>query len=451
MNIRILGTGMAGFGAVHQLRQAGFEENLVMYDKNPYIGGHTASFETEDGFIFDDGPHISFTDDERLQELLASNINYEYETLKATVNNYWQGYWIKHPAQCNLHGLPSELIVDVIEDFVTAKHKTINQIENYKEWLYAKFGKTFAETFPMVYGKKYHTVDAENMDIDWLGPRLYQPELQEVLRGALEPSTPDVHYVDKFRYPTNHGFVHYLQKFTELADIQLNHQVTGIDAKNKLIHFGNEQTVDYDEVISSIPLPELVTRIIKDVPADIVEAGKKLACSSCIIVNIGIDRDDFTEAVWSYFYDPEIVFTRLSFPHMMSLNNVPPGCGSIQAEIYFSDKYRSVDRKPEDCIEPVISDLKKCGLINEEDNILHTSTLFIKYANIIFDLDRQAALKEVHGFLDDIGIRYCGRYGDWGYQWTDQAFKSGEDAAQKVVEFQKATNGKAFISNHQIG
>ncbi|MDR8390235.1 NAD(P)-binding protein [Aliifodinibius sp. S!AR15-10] len=435
--IRILGTGMAGFGAAYRLRQEGFEDEITMYDKNSYFGGHTASFETDDGFIFDDGPHISFTDDERLQKLLAENIDHEYETLKATVNNYWRGHWIKHPAQCNLHGLPSDLIVKVIEDFIEAKHKTNGNIKNYKEWLYAKFGKKFAETFPMVYGKKYHTVEAENMDIDWLGPRLYQPELEEVLKGALEPSTPDVHYVDKFRYPTNHGFVHYLEKFKQLADIKLDHKVTSIEAQKRLIHFDNGKTVEYDEVISSIPLPEMITKIIEDVPNDVLEAGEKLACTSCIMVNIGIDNNDFTEAVWSYFYDTDIIFTRLSFPHLMSPNNVPPGCGSIQAEIYFSDKYRPVDRKLEDCVEPVIADLKRCGLIKEEDKILHKSTLFTKYANVIFDLDRQEALKIVHGYLDDIGIRYCGRYGDWGYQWTDQAFKSGEEAAQGMLDLAK--------------
>lgn len=440
MKLRILGTGMAGFGAMHRLRQEGFSQEIPMYDKNAYYGGHTASFKSNDGFIFDDGPHISFTDDERLQDLLAKNVDQEYETLKATVNNYWKGYWIKHPAQCNLHGLPSDVVVDVIDDFIKAKHKSNDNITNYKEWLYAKFGETFAETFPMVYGKKYHTVDAEKMDIDWLGPRLYQPELQEVLKGALEPSTPDVHYVDKFRYPTNDGFVHYLDKFTEQARIKLNHKVTSIDAKKRLINFDNGKTVEYDEVISSIPLPELVTNIIKDVPDDVAKAGEQLACTSCIIVNVGVDRDDFTEAVWSYFYDPEIIFTRLSFPHLMSPNNVPMGCGSIQAEIYFSPKYRPVDRTPEECVEPVIADLKRCRLINENDSILHTSTLFIKYANVIFDLDRQQALDTVHGYLDDIGIRYCGRYGDWGYMWTDEAFRSGEEAAQKMVDSYKTSN-----------
>jgi hypothetical protein len=60
--------------------------------------------------------------------------------------------------------------------------------------------------------------------------------------------------------------------------------------------------------------------------------------------------------------------------------------------------------------------------------------MLLRYANVIFDLDRAAALKTVHGYLDDLGVAYCGRYGDWGYMWTDESFKSGENAAQKVLD-----------------
>jgi hypothetical protein len=60
--------------------------------------------------------------------------------------------------------------------------------------------------------------------------------------------------------------------------------------------------------------------------------------------------------------------------------------------------------------------------------------MMLKYANIIFDLERASALATVHGFLDDIGVCYAGRYGEWGYLWTDEAFKSGENAAQKALD-----------------
>ena len=173
--------------------------------------------------------------------------------------------------------------------------------------------------------------------------------------------------------------------------------------------------------------------MITGAPEHVVEASQKLACTTCIIINIGLNRNDISETHWQYFYEQDIFFTRLFFPHMLSPNNAPPEAGSIQAEVYFSKKYRPLGRSPQACIEPVISDLKRCNLITDEDKILLTNAMDITYANIIFDLDRANALATVHGYLDDLGVSYCGRYGEWGYLWTDESFISGENAAQKVL------------------
>jgi protoporphyrinogen oxidase len=123
---------------------------------------------------------------------------------------------------------------------------------------------------------------------------------------------------------------------------------------------------------------------------------------------------------------------------MLSKNNAPPGTGSIQAEVYFSEKYRPFTGAPENWIEPVLRDLRRCGLVREEDQILSRKAMLLRYANVIFDLDRAEALKTVHGYLDEIGIAYCGRYGDWGYMWTDESFKSGELAAERALSVQLA-------------
>jgi GDSL-like lipase/acylhydrolase family protein len=88
----------------------------------------------------------------------------------------------------------------------------------------------------------------------------------------------------------------------------------------------------------------------------------------------------------------------------------------------------------EECISPVIDDLKKCGILLEDDKIIFQDAKIIPYANVIFDLDRATALATVQGYLDDIGIIYCGRYGEWGYHWTDEAFVSGENAARKILD-----------------
>jgi hypothetical protein len=75
----------------------------------------------------------------------------------------------------------------------------------------------------------------------------------------------------------------------------------------------------------------------------------------------------------------------------------------------------------------------RVGILRETDRILFRNTMHLRYANVIFDLERADAVKTVHGYLDDLGIAYCGRYGDWLYIWTDESFLSGERAAQQVL------------------
>ncbi len=427
----VIGSGMAAVGAAHRLQAEGVRPTL--YDKSPYPGGHTATFRHPSGFLFDDGPHISFTKNERLQALFADNIHQQFEVIQARVNNYWRGLWIKHPAQCNLYGLPPELVSRILEDFVANQDADIEEVANYREWLVASYGQTFAETFPCEYGLKYHTTTPENMTTDWLGPRLYRPALDEVLRGALEAATDDVHYVDHFRYPSQNGFVSYVEPFYRHCRLELSHEVVRIDPGRHRLEFAGGKSVDYEHLISSIPLPSLISRI-ESAPPDVVEAASRLAATTCVTVNVGIGRPDISEAHWTYFYDRDVFFTRLSFPHMVSPGNAPPGTGSIQAEVYYSDKYRPLDRRPEECVEPVLADLRRCGLIREDDKILMTEARVAPFANVIFDLDRPAALDAVHGYLDEVGVHYCGRYGEWGYHWTDESFESGERAAQRALD-----------------
>lgn len=422
---------MAGCGAAH--RAAELKVPTVMYDMKNHYGGHTASFSFDNGFTIDEGPHVSFTKNNRVKELLAECVAGDFTEHKTKVNNHWKGHWIKHPAQINLHGLPTDLVAACIKDFVEAGNREHGPISNYEEWLLAAFGETFARTFPMEYTKKYHTTEAANMDVDWLGPRLYRPTLEEVLTGALSPKTDDVHYIGEFRYPRVGGFASYLKPFIEKTELKLGHKMIGIDPVEKTLSFENGVTEAYDLLVSSVPLPELVPTIA-GVPDDVQRAAQRLACSHVVIVTIGVDRADLIDAHWTYFYDEDFFFTRLSTPHLQSSKNVPDGCGSIQAECYYSDKYRPLDRSPEDCIEPVIGDLHRCGLLKEDDEILFKHVMDIPYANVIFDLERRSALETVHGYLDDIGIRYCGRYGEWVYTWTDQAFLSGERGAQRALD-----------------
>lgn len=430
--IAVLGTGMAGLGAGSVLERASVP--FVCYDKNSYLGGHTRSFRYDSGFVFDEGGHISFTKHDHVRDVLADNIRGKYEERSLRIDNYWRGRRIPHPVQCNLRGLPADLVVNVIRDFVAAQSGVMKAGQTYAEWLYNAYGKSFAETFPMVYGRKYHTTTMDRLTTDWIGPRMYRPSLEEILRGAFECGVAGAHYVGTFRYPSVGGFVSYLEPFAERFEVRLNHRLTRLDPKQKMLQFANGERVEYEQVISSIPLPDLIP-MIEGVPGEIVDSAGRLAFTQAVLINLGINRSDLSDTAITYFYDEDVIFSRVNLPHMFSEKNAPPGCGTIQAEVYFSDKYRPfTGASASELIEPVIADLRRCGFIRDSDSIMLKDASINRYANVIFDGDRPGAVSKIHAFLDEIGVLYCGRYGNWDHAWTDEAFLSGGKAAELALE-----------------
>lgn len=431
MSIVILGSGMASLGAAYRLRAE--DAPYVMFDKGDHPGGHTKTYTYPGGWVFDDGPHVSFTDNPRIQEILAEQVEGDFHQVPTGVNNYWQGYWIKHPAQINLHGLPTDLVVRCIEDFVAEGNSPERPVHNYEDWLLASYGRTFAETFPAHYTRKIHTTDARNLTTDWMGPRMYRPKLDEVLRGALSPNSSDVHYIDRFRYPNHGGFYSYLRPIHESSDLRMGHRAVRIDPRTREVHFENGYVQPYDGLVSSIPLPDLVA-MIDGAPDRVGEAGGALAATGVVVVNIGIDRVEESGMSWTYFYDEEFITTRVSYPHRFSPYATPPGTSAYQCEVYFSDKYRPLTDPLSAIVDKVESELRKCGMIEPGDTVLLRDAKISEVAGIIFDHDRAPALQIVNEFLNELGIRSAGRFGEWGYLWTDHAFESGERAAQHILD-----------------
>ncbi len=73
-------------------------------------------------------------------------------------------------------------------------------------------------------------------------------------------------------------------------------------------------------------------------------------------------------------------------------------------------------------------------MIPESADVVYREARVVEFANVIFDLDRAPNLAIVHDYLREVGIHWCGRYGNWDHTWTDQAFMSGQDAAQRVLD-----------------
>lgn len=417
----ILGSGIAGISAGYHLEKAG--EEVVIFERDNDWGGLCGNF-TIDGFRFDKFVHFTFADSEYIRNLFEeSSPTHPHPSVSS---NYYKGYWLKHPAQNNLAPLPTEEKVQIIKGFVERKIKPFEEIKNYEDWLRVQYGDYFAENFPFKYTRKYWGVEPKELETKWVGNRMHSPDLEQVLKGAFETQDENFYYTSFMKYPKKGGFRSILNKCREGLNIQFKKEVVKINPKTKSISFKDGQTLNYQNLISSLPLPEIV-KMIDDCPQNVKEAAQNLMHTSGYMVSLGFKRPDVAKHLWFYIYDEEILSSRVYSPSMKSKDNVPEGCSSLQAEIFFSNKAQIPDKNL--VLKNTIEKLVSMGLFKEEE-IVVKDIRFEKYANVIFDKDIYINRQVVIDYLTSLGIKTIGRFGRWEYMWTHQAFKSGMDCVK---------------------
>lgn len=412
----ILGAGIAGISAAYHLKQKG--ENSVIFEKYNDWGGLCGFFEI-DGFRFDRFVHFTFAKDEKIAELFAkSSPLYAHPPVSY---NYWRGCWLKHPAQNNLAPLPIEEKVKIIDSFVNRPRKDVAEISDYAEWLRVQYGDYFAENFPFAYTRKYWGVEAKQLETKWVGNRLHVSPLPEVLRGAFAEQQENFYYTKFMNYPKKGGFRSIMNECRKGLDIRLNKKAVRIDTAAKQVEFDDGTVENYDNLISSLPLPEII-KMISDVPENVQNAANQLRWTCGYQVSLGFNRPDVAKYLWFYIYDEDVPPARVYSPNLKSPDNAPDGCSSLQAEIFFANGVKVVDKNI--ILQKTVEKLKEICQFNDSDVVVK-DIRFEPYANIIFTPEIYESRKVVREWLQAQGIKTIGRFGEWDYLWSHQAFESG--------------------------
>lgn len=410
----ILGAGISGLAAGQRLKEEGKE--FVILEKNNSYGGLCDNFEI-DGFRFDRFVHFSFTKDPDVRKFFDKTEYYKHLPISY---NYYKGHWIKHPAQNNLFPLSEHEKQLVLNGLADRQKYQDGYKENYERWLRYQFGDYFAENFPMVYTKKYWGVEAKELETKWVGNRVYQPTMDEILDGMRSSETPITYYAKEMRYPKTGGFKSFLSTFSNEDHIRYNQEVIKIDTERKIVYTANESYA-YKHLISSLPLPEY--KKLMKLNEQVIEAINQLHWTSAYLVSLGFKEQLNRNDLWQYIYDEDILPARIYSPSLKSSNNCSEGYSSIQAEIYFKDNHVPKATK-EQILNKTIDQLSKAGIINI-NNLIVKDIRFEKYANVIFDHNIYKCRRIVNNFLNNQQIAAIGRFGEWEYFWSDQSFLSG--------------------------
>ena len=438
--IVIIGAGPTGLGAAYRLKELGYD-NFQMYDRNPYIGGLSASFTDAAGFTWDIGGHVMFSHYKYYDQCFADLMGSDYQE---NMRECWLRMfdrWVPYPFQNNIRYLPKQATYECLAGLVEAQTKGgYKAAANFKEFIDAVFGDGIAKHFMIPYNFKVWAHPAEMMNKVWIGERVavldYKRAIKNVVLG-----TDDFGWGpnNTFKFPLFGGTGEFYKRFGPKLEghVNLNKTVDFVNISKKEVHFADGQVVTYDRLITSMPLDKLCNDVINgEMPREIKKAAAGLKHSGGHMVGIGLKQPCPSTKSWMYFPEANCPFYRVTYLSNYSKHMTPDAAThfSLLCETSYSE-HKHVDAAT--IVEDTIQGLINCGMLKDEDrkDIVSTWHYHAEYSYPTPTVERDALLAQVIPFLERHDVYSRGRFGMWKYEVsnTDHSLMQGVELVNRLA------------------
>ena len=275
------------------------------------------------------------------------------------------------------------------------------------------------------------------MSTSWQGDRVPAVDVERILRNQVH-DRDDVSWGpnNKFKFPLLGTGMLYERIAEALPKpVRFHRAAVEIDLAAKRVTYSDGSTENYDKLVTTMPLKELV-KIIVDCPPEIVGAVNSLHHTEGFFIGIGVADPCPSSKCWMYFPEDDSPFYRVTYLSNYSPKMTPgPGHFSLLAEVSKSEY------KPEngdDVVERTIEGLVSSKLLTREQadhKIVSRELMHVPYSYPVPTLGRDAALEIVQPWLMARDVYSRGRFGAWRYEIgnTDHSVMMGVELAEHLL------------------
>lgn len=428
--IVIVGAGLAGLSTAYHL-----DRPYRICERDFEAGGLCRSYKVK-GFTFDMTGHLLHFRQAEIKALVEGLLEGKLERHVRRSFIYSHRTYTEYPFQVNTYGLPPEVVRDCLLGFIATLAKPSAgppQDRSFKAWILDNLGEGIAKHFMVPFNEKLWQVPLDELTSDWVSWLVPKPDVKDVINGALGIKDKAFGYNPTFLYPKQGGIDALPKAFLpRVPDIRYGAELVELDTQRRRATFRTEQNgsqvLDYEKLVSTIPVPELIRRCT-DVPNNIREAAESLRCVSVYSVNLGVARERVTDMHWIYFPERDYPFYRAGFPMNFSPGLGPAGCSSLYVEI--SHQPTEVVAK-DDVLKLVRGGLERADIFTAKDAIVAADVRDIRYAYVLFDRHRARVLPAILQELERRGIHSIGRYGRWEHTSMEDAIGQGKAMAEQL-------------------
>lgn len=390
----IIGAGVTG------ISYANFTNNdFLIIEREKEVGGYCRTIK-RNGFVWDYSGHFFHFQNPEIEKYVCKNID---PSLLLRVEKhtqiYYKGQYVDFPFQKNIHQLEKGELIDCLYDLFTPYK---GEVSSFKEMVYANLGRSIAEKFLVPYNEKLYACDLDSLDMNAMGRFFPKASKEDIILNF--KSHDNSSYNSHFTYPKT-GAIEYVNSLLHNIDntkVSVDEEVISIDTEKK-IATTNRREIHYDRLISTMPLPVLLTKCGIDYPEGV------FSCNKVLVFNLGFDSkgNDCLNS-WVYVPEKDYIFYRLGYyDNIMGTDRM-----SLYVEIGFPENFTF--KKEGLYLERVLEDLRKMGVVTTQ-KLVDYETVLMKPAYAHISKKSIEAVESVKKELSKMDIYTIGRYGSWTY------------------------------------
>lgn len=392
----VVGAGVSGLGYASFVG----DEDYLICEANDEPGGYCRTV-SRDGFVWDYSGHFFHFEHPEIERMLVSRMG-DQRVLRVVRDSriMWRGRLVDFPFQKNIHQLPKEDFVDCLYDLY---FRDDHEPTNFREMLYARFGRSIAEMFLIPYNEKLYATDLAKLDVDAMGRFFPHAEVADIIRNFRKPDNRS--YNATFTYPEG-GAVQYVNALLAGLDrsrLSLGERVESIDLDRK-VATTTKREIAFEHLVSSAPFPRLLDMVGAEWDPAVYDWNKVL------VYNLGFDRKGLEGVHWIYFPQRELCFYRVGF-----YDNIF-GTDRMSTYVEIGRPRDAVidDAEVDATLDVVLADLEKAGIVDGHELVAwHSVVLDPAYVHITRRSKADVARRK--RALAERGVHSIGRYGSWTY------------------------------------